>query len=72
METKNPVPQKAESFRRQRILAVLSAVFLLIGSLCFARWMLPERKPVLAELERPAFCPSATAALMAVPSPITA
>ena len=54
METKNPVPQKAESFRRQRILAVLSAVFLLIGSLCFARWMLPERKPVLAELERPA------------------
>lgn len=53
METNNPLHQKAEPFRRQRILAVLSAVFLLIGSLCFARWMLPERKPVLAELQRP-------------------
>ena len=53
METKNTLHHKTEPFRRQRILAVLSAVFLLIGSLCFAKWMLPEREPVLAELKRP-------------------
>lgn len=53
MVTKNPVHQREDLFRRQRILAVLSAVLLLIGSLCFARWMLPARKPALAELKRP-------------------
>ena len=53
MDTKKPVRQKEEPFRRQRILAVLSAVVLLLVSLCFAKWMLPERKPALAELKRP-------------------
>ena len=53
MDTKKPVRQKEEPFRRQRTLAVLSAVVLLLGSLCFAKWMLPERKPALAELKRP-------------------
>lgn len=53
MKTKSPVHQNVKLFRRQRILAVLSAVLLLIGSLCFAKWMIPERKPALAELKRP-------------------
>lgn len=53
MEKSYSPHQKPAPFRRQRILAVLSAVFLLIASLCFAKWMTPERKPVLAELSRP-------------------
>ncbi len=53
MEMKSPVRQREVPFRRQRILAVLSSVLLLIGSLYFARWMLPEREPALAELKRP-------------------
>lgn len=53
MKEQNSVHGQAQAFRLQRILAVLSAVFLLIGSLCFARWMLPERQAVLAEMERP-------------------
>ena len=53
MKEQTSVHGQAQAFRLQRILAVLSAVFLLIGSLCFARWMLPERQAVLAEMERP-------------------
>lgn len=53
MNEQSSVRQQAEPFRRQRILAVLTAVSILIGSLCFARWMLPERQAALAEMVRP-------------------
>ncbi len=53
MNEQSPVRQQAEPFRLQRILAVLSAVSILIGSLCFARWMQPERQAALAEMPRP-------------------
>ena len=53
MEKSYSPHQKPAPFRRQRILAVLSAVFLLIASLCFAKWMAPERTSALAELKRP-------------------
>lgn len=53
MEENHSSNPKQAPFRRQRILAVLTAVFLLIASLCFARWMAPERTAVLAELQRP-------------------
>lgn len=52
MKKQNAVTD-AFKFRRQRILAVLSAVTILIASLCFARWMLPEHQAVLAILQRP-------------------
>ena len=53
MIEKTVVGQEADRFRLQRILAVLSAVSILIGSLLFAKWLQPERQPVLAEHPRP-------------------
>ena len=40
-------------YRRQKVIAVLTAVLLLIGSLSFARMMSPEKQPVIALLQRP-------------------